>query len=194
MKKFNLTMILMIISALGFIDRSYAQKQSKGLYLTYNDYLNHKLSYSTDPGNPGKNIINIHEFIGQKSVTVISNGKKQVIPKSDLFGYHDHGNDYRFYDNIAYQIIDTAGFCIYSFDKLVQQGKGPRPTRVYYFSKKTDTELLPLTAENIARAFPKNHKFRFMVEVEAKADLKLDAYDGVSNEYKIKELYTESLK
>jgi hypothetical protein len=33
-----------------------------------------------------------------------------------------------------------------------------------------------------------------MVEVEAKADIKLDAYDNASNEYKIKELYAESLK
>lgn len=193
MKKFKLTMSIVIILAAGFIQQSHAQNQSKGLYLTENDYLNGKLSYRTDAGNPN-NSISIHEFLGQKKVTVISNGKKQSIAKSELFGYRDHESDYRFYDNKAYRIIDTTGFYIYSFDKLIQQGKGPKPTRVYYFSKKTDTGLLPLTAGNIARVFPKNKKFRFMVEVESKADLKLEAYDSVSAEYKIKELYAESLK
>lgn len=187
---------MVIILTFGLIQQSNAQKQLKGLYLTSNDYLNHKLSYSADADNPSKNIINIHEFIGKKSVTVITNGKKQLISKSEIFGYHDNNHDYRFYNNLAYQIDDTTGFYIYSHEKLASQmpGKGPRPTKVSYFSKKIDGEILSLTSENIAMAFPKNAKFRYMVEVAAKSDIKLDAYDNGSDEYKIKELYTESLK
>lgn len=192
MKKLKLAMIITVL-AIAFIPTSQAQT-SKGLYLTYGDYLNHNLSYQTDPGNPKKNMIYIHEFIGQNNVTVVRDGKKQSISKNDLFGYHDNNNDYRFYGSKAYQIIDTTGFYIYSFDKLVQQGKGPRPTRVYYFSKNPNTDVLPLTPENIAKAFPKNHKFRYMVELASKTDIKLDAYDSQANEYKIKELYTESLR
>jgi len=193
MKKFKLMMITAIILSFGF-QKSNAQK-SCGLYTTYTDYLHHNLSYATEPGNPKGNQIFIHEFIGVSNVTVISNGQKLVLPKTKLFGYHDcYNNDYRFYDSKAYQIIDTTGFCIYSFDKLIQQGKGPKPTRVYYFSKQPDTELLALTAGNIARVFPKNHKFRYMVEVASKTDIKLDAYDNEANEYKIKEFYAESLK
>lgn len=192
MKKLKLSMITLVL-AIAFIHTSQAQT-SKGLYLTYGDYLNHKLSYLTGPANPGKNVIHIHEFIGQNNVTVISDGKKQSFSKNDLFGYHDNNNDYRFYGSKAYQIIDTTGFYIYSFDKLAQQGKGPRPTRVYYFSKNPNTDVLPLTPENIAKAFPKNTRFRYMVEVASKTDIKLDAYDTQTNAYKIKELYTESLK
>jgi hypothetical protein len=194
MKMFKLTMIIAIIMTFGFIQKSDAQKQS-GLYLTYNDYLNHKLSYTTDPANPNGNKIYIHEFLGRNNVTVISNGKKNEFEKSKIFGYSDNtGNDYRFCDDKAYQIIDTTEFCIYSFDKLIQQGKGPKPTRVYYFSKNAEGEILQLTPENIERVFPKNIKFRYMVEVAYKSDIKLDAYDEVSHEYKIKELYAESLK
>lgn len=175
----------------GLVEISNAQKQSSGLYLTYNDYLNHKLSYTTDAANK----LIIHDFIGTSKVTVISNGKKTMIAKSEIFGYRDsQGNDYRFNDNKAYQVIDTTAFYIYSSDKLTQQGKGLKPTKAYYFSKKSAEEILPLTPENIAKAFPQNKKFRNMVEVAAKADIKLDAYDDVSNEYKIKELYAESLK
>ena len=94
---------------------------------------------------------------------------------------------------ISFKCSKTS-YLSYSCDKLIQQGKGLKPTKVYYFSKKTSEEILPLTSENIAKAFPKNPKFRYMVEVEAKADIKLDAYDNASNEYKIKELYAESLK
>lgn len=188
MKTFKFQMIAIIVMTFGLIQTSNAQKQSSGLYLTYADYLNHKLSYTADK-------ITIHEFIGMKNVTVISNGKKIIIPKSQLFGYHDsNNNDYRFNDDKAYQIIDTTGFYIYSYDKLVQQGKGPKPTRIYFFSKKTDDTILPLTAENIAVAFPKNIKFKNMVELESKSNLNLYAYDAQLNEYKIKELYAESLK
>jgi hypothetical protein len=187
MKKFKLPVILIIIITFGFIKNVNAQKQSEGLYLTYSDYVNHQLSY-TDAK------IKKNEFVGSKNVTVVSNGKKTIIAKDQLFGYHDANGDYRYRDGKAYQIVDTTGFYIYSYDKLVQQGKGPKPTKVYYFSKKYDDAILPLTPENIAAAFPKNTKFKNMVELASRSDIKLDAYDAQSNEYKIKELYSESLQ
>jgi hypothetical protein len=193
MKMFKLMMIIAIILTFGFIQQSHAQKQPGGLYLTYNDYLHHKLSYITNQSNGNKIII--HDFIGTGNITVISDGKKLVIPKREVFGYRDnYNNDYRFSDDEAYQIVDTKGFYIYSYDKLVQQVKGPKPTKVYYFSKKIDDEILPLTPENIAMAFPKNPKFKYMVELASKSDINLGAYDNELNEYTIKELYTESLK
>src|SRR5580700_608411 len=131
MKTLNLSMIMLIIT-IGFSQQSNAQNQSSGLYLTLNDYQNHKLSYTGSP-------ISIHEFLGGRYVTVISNGQKLQLEKSKIFGYHDNANnDYRFFNNKAYQIVDTPEFCIYSNEKLVPQasGKGPKPTMVYYFSKK----------------------------------------------------------
>ncbi|WP_144913807.1 hypothetical protein [Mucilaginibacter frigoritolerans] len=188
MKTFKFQMITIIVLTFGLIQTSNAQKQQSGLYLTYNDYVNHKLSYTADK-------IKKNEFIGSKNVTVVGNGKKTVLAKDQLFGYHDADNkDYRFQDGKAYQIVDTTGFYIYSYDKLVQQGKGPKPTKVYYFSKKSVDAIQPLTPENIAVAFPKNTKFKNMVELASKSDIKLDAYDAQSNEFKIKELYSESLQ
>ncbi|WP_428330128.1 hypothetical protein [Mucilaginibacter sp.] len=193
MKKLKLPLTLLFILAAVSVQNSFAQKQTTGLYLTYNDYLHHKLSYTSDEPKGTKLVI--HEFIGQKNVTIINNGKKKQLPKSELFGYHDaNNNDYRFFDNKAYQIVDTTGFYIYGYDRLVQEGKGPKPLRTYYFSTKSNSSIMPLTPENIAVAFPKNQKFRNMIEVESKADIRLDAYDNVSAEYKIKEIYAESLK
>jgi len=190
MKKFKLLMIMVIIMTFGFIQKSNAQKQSSGLYLTLNDYMNHKLSYTNEP-------VSLHEFLGSDYVTVIDHGQKVQLEKNKVFGYQDKtGNSYRFFNDKAYQIVDANGFCIYSHEKLVQPvgGKGPKPTTVYYFSKKNDGEILPLAPDYIAKAFSDNTKFRNLVEVAYKADVKLDAYDDVSHEYKIKELYAESLK
>jgi hypothetical protein len=195
MKKFKLPVITMMILTFGFIQQSNAQKQRKGLYLTYADFLSHKLSYTEDPAKPNGNKIAIHEFLGMNKVTVNGRGKTLVFDKGKLFGYHDEGgNDYRFAANRAYQVIDTGGFYIYSYDKLIQQGKGPKPTRVYYFSKTISSPLLPLTFKNIENAFQGNRKFRYMVEVASVDNVKPDAYDNEKNAYKIKELYTASLK
>src|SRR5437879_7389062 len=128
----SLKSLLIIISVtFGFAAESIAQSQSKGLYLTFNDYQNHKLSYGTDQHASNANKIFMHEFIGDNKITVISNGKKLMFNKGEIFGYRNSNKDYRFYESKAYQIVDTTGFYIYSFEKLVQEGKGPKPGRFF---------------------------------------------------------------
>jgi hypothetical protein len=170
-----------------FMLNSSAKGQSVGLYLTVHDYLDHKLSYGGDK-------IKINGLFGSSNVVLTHDGKKQVFAKSEIFGYHQNNQDYRFYNNEAYQVLDTMCFYLYSTEKLVQQGKGPKPTTIYCFSKKAGDQIFPLTPEYIAQEYPQNYKLKYMVEVASKADIDIDAYDKSSNMYKIKELYTESLK
>ena len=193
----NSGLSILLIAILFFCSAYYskAQTQSKGLYLTADDYAQHKLSYSEDPSDTNGNKISIHEFIGSNNVTVFTKGKKLSFDKNQIFGYHDAGgSDYRFFDGNAYQIVDTAGFFIYSFDRLVQKGRGPRPKRAWYFSKKSNSPLLSLTFQNLLSVFPDNQKFRYMIEVASVYNVKPEAYDSELNEYKIKELYKRSLK
>ena len=195
MKQFKFAVIATIILAFALIQKSNAQNHPAGLYLTTSDYLNHKLSYTTDPAHPDGTKIFAHQFLEGKTVSVVSNGQKQILEKNKIFGYRDsNGDDFRFYGNKAYQIIDSTGFFIYRADKLMQQGKGYKPIKVYYFSTKADSEMLPLTLENIAITFRENKKFRLMVDAEFKSDFSLAAFDNISKAFKIKELYTESLK
>ena len=182
-------MITVIIITLGLVQKSNAQNQSNGLYLTFNDYLHHKLSYgSVAKGDK----IAIHDFMEGKAITVTSNGTKQTFSKNEVFGYRENNYDYRFQDNKAYQIIDTAGFYIYKHDKLTQQGKGPKPVSIEYFSNNANAKILLLTQQNVDMAFAANYKFRNMLQAEFKNDDQLNEYDASLNEYKIKELYTES--
>src|ERR1700753_4352395 len=91
--------LFIAITLLGIGTRSLTQAQpekTSGLYLTPEDYLNHKLSYEVSPGSPTGNKLYLHEFLGQNKVTVITNGKKTELLKNQIFGYHDSNQDYRF--------------------------------------------------------------------------------------------------
>ncbi|WP_426668883.1 hypothetical protein ACPPVU_21985 [Mucilaginibacter sp. McL0603] len=191
MKKFKLAVII-IIMTLGFIKNSPAQTQSSGLYLTYSDFVNHKLSYGSDGSQ--KNKIVLHDFFEGSNVTLISNGKKQTFAKSEIFGYRENNRDYRFQNNKSYEIVDTEGFYLYKNDKLVQGSKGLKPVSTAYFSTKANAEILQLTQQNIDKAFASNYKFRNMVQEEFKTDNDLNQYDNALNKYQIKELFIESSK
>lgn len=149
----------------GFSRQTIAQKQSMGLYLTTRDYLSHKLSYLTGPDEVTGNRVFVHDmFLGYHSVLVVYNGKRQVISKKQLFGYHDETNkDYRFHNDISYQIADTAGFYLYGRESYVHQVKAHTPKTEYYFSKNGSSEILPLTLENIKETLSENGKFRLPV-------------------------------
>ncbi|WP_426668888.1 hypothetical protein ACPPVU_22015 [Mucilaginibacter sp. McL0603] len=191
MKKFKLPMIMVIILTFGITLKSKAQQQSDGLYLTFTDYQNHKLSYgSITKGDK----IAIHDFLEGNTITVISNGNKQTFLKKEIFGFRKNNQDYRFQDNKVYQIIDTEGFYLYRHDRLTQQNKGLKPVSTVYFSTKADSGIVMLTEENIDKAFAANHKFRNSVQAEFKNDDALNEYDTVLRKYKIKELYSESAK
>lgn len=194
MKK--LILLLLISAIAGSVQQSMAQASlsSIGLYLTTEDYLNHKLSYEVDQENTKTNKLFIHQFFDQNNITVVTGGKKLQFKKSGIFGYHDkYNHDYRFYKSEPYRIEDTTDFYIYSQEKVIQEEKKPKPYKIYYFSTKINTLLLPLTEECINKAFVKNRKFRYLVEGFFKSDQSLSAFDAGSGKYKIKEFYDESL-
>jgi len=163
-----------------------------GLYLTKDDYLNNKLSYVTT-GNKGSSITLHSAFLSPK-VTVVTDGKKQSLLKSQLFGYQSEGQDYRFCNNRAYRIVENKDLYIYSYNTLIFQGKNMKPTQLYYFSAALDDVVQPLTIENIENAYAKNMKFKYMVESQFKTDNELASYDASAKQFKVKYLYDESMK
>jgi hypothetical protein len=183
------TLKLMIIApmmALSVLNVS-AKNQSAGLYLTVQDYLNHKLSYDT-----GSDKIRISGLFGTSSVILMHDGKKEVLPKSKIFGYSKDGQDYRFFNNVEYCILSAKGLLIYSRSTLVQQGKGPKPTEQYYFSPGLSDPIQPLTIANIKAVYAKYPKFTYAVESLFKNDGDLAAYDSYNKHYKIAWLYSQN--
>jgi hypothetical protein len=168
-----------------------------GLYLTPDDFQHNKLSYAGAAAG-GQTRIKLHDgLFGSTTVDLIYDGKKQVFSTARVYGYRDSkGQDYRFFERGTYQILDTAGFYLYSGNKLVQGEKIARPKTLYYFSVKGVGDVQPLTLGNLENAFAGNARFRYEIEaMQGKfgSDVALAAYDEVLKVYKIKYLYSHSL-
>jgi hypothetical protein len=167
-----------------------------GLYSTANDFQQQKLTYPID-GKVATGKIKPNDLLGSTTGYVEYNGKTFAFDKTKVYGYRDDDNkNYRFYNHSIYQIIDTAGFYIYYQYRSVEQtkGKGLVKMDLYFFSKKADGEILPLTTENLKDAYPDNTKFHYALDTNFPSDKGLLAYDKYQNTYKLKYLYNQSLK
>jgi hypothetical protein len=105
-----------------------------------------------------------------------------------------NGQEYRQVGNRKYEIVDTAGFYLYSYNMLVQGEKIARPETVYFFSVDKDSPVLQLTMENLEKAFASNPKFRYSLEASFHGDRQLMTYDKAIKMYKIKYLYSQTVK
>lgn len=178
---------MLLIAA--FSQNSFAKK-SIGLYMTAEDFASHKLSYESDGSNGNK--ILLHAIFGGYQVVVVQNGRKHFFSKTGIYGYRLNGQDYRYFKNSAFRIIDTKGFYIYGYCKLVPAGKGLMQSESFYFSSKADGEIKPLTMDNLQAVFSKNTRFVYTLQGFFKTDNELTAYDASLKEYKLKYLYAQT--
>jgi len=133
-------------------------------------------------------------MFGSGNVVVVEHGVRQVLSKKQIFGYRLDNEDYRYYNDVPYRIIDTQGFVIYSSPKLVPAGKGPKSTLFYFFSAKPEAGIKQLTMDNLQEVFSANTKFLYSVASLFKSDSELTAFDPNLKTYKIKYLYEQTLK
>jgi hypothetical protein len=169
-------------------------ESNMGVYLSPDDFLHDKLSYAAD-SHSGDLKIKLHEEFGSSELEVIYKGKKQVLSKDRVYGYRDaKEQNFRFVGHAVYHILDTAGFYLYSYNKLVQGEKIARPQTVYYFSIKAGDPVLELTLDNLEKSFADNAPFRYRLEAQFRSDKELTAYDGIGKTYKIKYVFSQSSK
>ena len=128
----------------------------------------HRLEFEA-PASSRKVSIRTHEFMAAPHVTIDSGGQKFYFLKVELFGYRDGAKDYRFFNNQAYEIVDTAGFYIYCRTGY-QKGKSSRLVTSYYFSKNGSDSLLALSVENLKAAFPDYAAFHYTLDCQCYHD------------------------
>ncbi|MCR8558892.1 hypothetical protein KXD93_14645 [Mucilaginibacter sp. BJC16-A38] len=174
-----------IISLNATFVHAQNSKSVTGIYLTEQDYKLNKLTYVL--GDNEK--LQLNEFLNGKNISLLYQGKKVKLAKSDIYGYKLHNQDYRIFNNEAYGIIDTVGFTIYKKQKLTQQGKGYTPVERYFFSAGNKQPVLALTIENLWNSFPSQPAFRYSIQSTFKQDAELMAYDKLSNQYKLKYIH-----
>lgn len=165
-------------------------QNTNGIYLTENDYKAHKLSYALGANDK----LQLNTFLGGKNISVVNDGKKVKLAKSDIFGYRLGSQDYRFFNNDAYQIIDTAGFTLYSREKLAQHTKGYQPAVRYFYSIDNKQPVKELTIANLTNSFAARANFRYSVQNNFRDDADLISFDKAANQYKVKYLYFEHPK
>lgn len=171
-----------------------AQSDSCGIYVKALDFSKHKLSYAGDcksgncPSVAGS-------LFNSEEVKVLVNGKKRKFKKSTFFGYRNcEKKVYRFYKNNEYQILNSHK--IWMYDKPQESGTGMSPDIdiFYYFSVAQESQILPLTIDNLKEAFPDNIKFHDLLDSSFKGETALSDYDKYLQKYSLVHVFEESMK
>lgn len=178
---------IITIILLGISGLTYAQSAASGVYKTYEDYKDQKMAYAIDCKTE-KHKIKLNEFPNKSFVTVIHNGKPHQIPKDSVFGYQlCDGNFVRFVDNTDYHMVEKGDVWLYK--KLMAKApKGQTEPNLNFFTIPGNDKPLPLTLENLKKAFPENHKFHDELTAQFKTDKELMAYDSFHKKTKLNHL------
>jgi hypothetical protein len=172
----------------------YSQKDSSGIYFTANDYILHKLSYAIDCKTE-KHSIKADMVFDSKDILIKHKGATYKYSKDSVYGIrHCDGSITRLYHNSEYPIINPyETILIY---KVVSgpYGKGSPSVTKYYFSKDAQSDLQEMTIHNLKAAFPDNHKFHDLIDMEFHHDDELITYDEMHKMMKINRILFVSLE
>jgi hypothetical protein len=164
-------------------------KSATGIYLTADDYKNGRLRSESDCDSPGHKV-ELHDILNKPYIHVTHGGETRKYLKSDIYGFRTcDGRDYRFVGNGEYQILESKEVSILSFE--VSRGRSRSHT--YFFSVGAGGEVLPLTLQNLKRAFPNNHVFHDALDATFRADDELTRYDTFHKMFKVNRLLIASM-
>lgn len=171
-----------------------AQKDSSGIFNTAEDYKAGKLSYAINYKTE-KHKINDYMFLNAAQVKVKHKGEIYLLDKNKIYGYRDtRGRDYRFVEDKSYEILNSGEpILIYKYSAPVQNPKAvQKESTQYYFTKDAGDAPMPLTKENLKKAYPKNHRFHDAIDQNFRSDNELTNYDEYHKMYKMNWLYKEN--
>ncbi len=192
--KLSICISILIMSSICGTSQTIQSGQG-GLYVTYEDFVNQKLTYPVSCSNSSDKI-KLNDLFGSKMVYVTVNGEKHGFERTKVYGYRSCDNkNYRFYDKEIYQIINTVGFFMYYQFKTESVAKGSLVKKdAYFFSAEANGQILNLNKANLNRTFAHNENFCYKVDEDFNSEKDLVTYDPYLKGYKIQYLYTESLK
>ena len=193
----RLALTLAAVAALLTLTSNLATPQVKaparsGVYQTASDYRDGRLAFEGDCGSKAHKL-ELHDFLNKPYIDVTHDTEKRRFQKSELFGFRAcDGRDYRFGANLAYWILEAKALCIYMREIRVRSGKSTRAVPVYSFSVGPDGPLLPLTLEDLKRAFPENHRFHDSLDLTFPGGRELAQYDEFHKMFKVNRLLMAS--
>lgn len=188
-KNIYISLILILISTVA----TSAQKDSSGVYMTAQDFLQGKMAYAINC-KMEKHRINPHDFFNQKCIKVVHRDSVYMIDKKDIYGVRlCDGSTYRAFENIFYPVLNLKEHILIYKIIPAQSPKTYPKTVNYYFSKDAASPIEKLTYENLKNAFPENPLFqKFLHEFFGNGE-NLFVWDDNNGCYKINVLYHRSL-
>ena len=186
---------ILMLNALFFFLISFnavGQSEKSGVYLTFNDYLNNKLSYEIDCKTE-KHVIRFNMFLNTPYITVIHNGQKINLSKDSIYGVISCNEPLlRFQNKEHYHLVEKGPVWIFFKNEKKSQNKTLDTEKKYYFSIKGDGKLVELTKENLKNTFPDNHKFHDILDAQIQNDFKIAEYDSFHKMFKVNHLLQQA--
>jgi hypothetical protein len=149
-------------------EKEIKNSEVEGLYLTFSDFQNGKLTRPTDKQHEGDKI-KLKQFFISPDIISIEQDKETVFQKDSIFAIHiTNGENYRFINRNSCLIADTSSLYIYAYKttKTVYNTSGAHrrskevPITYYYFSLTGNKAVYTLTLANVrkyALADPATH-------------------------------------
>lgn len=173
---------------------SFLQKDSSGIYFTADDYTHQKLSYAINCKTQ-KHAINPYNIFFDKYIIIKHEGIKHKELKDSVYAikYCDQSIT-RIYNRQEYPLINPGEQIMIYISVSGPGSKGETARTTYFFSVDAKSELVELTIYNIKAAFPDNHKFHDMIDMEFFKDDDLIGYDDFHKMMKINRVLLSSLE
>jgi hypothetical protein len=167
----------MVLSGASFLilnSRLEAQTAKRsGVYLTADDYQNHRLSFVGRCGSKDHGL-QLHDFLHKSYIPVKHDSTKTRYEKKDLYGFQAcDGRDFRFVSNLEYQIVEAKELYIYMHENWVSHGRTSEVVQDYFFSVGGSGPIQPLTFKSLKVAFPDNFRFLGLVASRIEDDREL---------------------
>ena len=197
MKCLSIALTLLTMTALRSpAAMTAAAAGTSGIYLSARDYAEHRLSFEGDCKSSAHKL-DLHDVRHKTYIHVTHGTETKRYEKNDLYGFRAcDGRAYRFVDNREYEILESTSIAIYAIQAPARLSKDlarDRPTvSVYFFSSGPAGVVLPLTRNNLKRAFPDNHTFHDALDQTFHSDEELAQYDDFHKMFKVNRLLSAS--
>ena len=186
MKKLSL---LLLLGSFLSISSAIGQPNNGGIYLTADDFLHSKLSYSVDcKGNPpgwGSNVL-----LSNKHFIIKQSGRVYKLSIKDVYAIkYCEGKIVRIYKDGCYTLLNPdENIQLYEVTQN-PVSKGHCATKKYYFSRDARSDIQELSMDNLKAAFTDKRSFVDALNNQVGTDSELLAYDGFYKIYRLNRIY-----
>lgn len=166
-----------------------AQKDSSGIFLTANDFVQNRLLYSGSC-KKDKHKIKLNDFFGKSYVTIKHRDSIYRVYKKQIFGYKwCDGNVYRFKNKKELLLLNPAEPILIYKHIISKPPTGLTNVTNYYFSKGAFSMPLLLTFKNLNKEFSENPLFIDSLKQMFTYNTQLASYDSYRKVYVLNSVY-----